>query len=122
MPIETHGFILASANLLLLAQKEETVGDILPSKFYSYLVAGRPLLFLGPYHSEIGHMILEKGLGLVIEIEEDLPGVASAILEMKNNPVHHLKYCFRAKAFYEEKFGLESSVQSVRQELQTLIA
>ena len=121
VPIETHCSVLASANLVLLAQKEETVGDILPSKFYSYLAAGRPLLFLGPYHSEIGHMILENGLGLVVEIEEDLPGVVSAILDMKNDPAYHLEYCIRAKTFYEEKFGLESSLQIVRQELQKLI-
>ena len=46
----------------------------MPSKFYSYCAAGTPVLFFGPRHSEIGEAVEEHRLGVVVEIDGDVPG------------------------------------------------
>lgn len=107
-----HDGVLASASMFVVAQSAATVGDLLPSKIYSYLAAGRPILFLGPTRCEIGETILRNGVGVVIELEEDVEAGVNLIRNyIENRPVY-LETCLRARRYYESQLGLERSAQS----------
>ena len=71
---------LSRGDVLVISQKRETVGDILPSKLYSYLGAGRPILHFGPKDSDIGKMIIENDIGVIFESPSDLARVREYLL------------------------------------------
>jgi glycosyltransferase involved in cell wall biosynthesis len=104
-----HGTILSNANMFIIAQREETVGDILPSKLYSCLAAGRPILFMGPGNSEIGQLVIRNAIGCVIEIEEDIYSAVMYIMNMKSNTEFYKKECKRISDLYKKNYGPQIS-------------
>jgi len=109
-----HGATVAQADLFIISQKKETVGDLLPSKLYSYLAAGRPMLFLGPRYSEIGRIITDNDFGIVVEHREDI-STARRYIEFLNND--HLRARIineRIHSYSKSNFGLKKSVEYFR--------
>ena len=106
---KTHIQILTSADMFIIAQKQETIGDILPSKFYSYVAAGRPMLLFGTAKSEIGEFIAEEHAGYTIEVKEDIPDAVRYI----SNLIHHRKewvsLSSRIRTLYEQKMSFNKS-------------
>ena len=113
-----HGTTLAQADLFVISQKKETVGDLLPSKLYSYLAAGRPMLFLGPRSSEIGRIILDNDFGVVVEHRQDISTAKRYIEFLKNNrPIAGL-INERIHSYSNFHFGLKKSVGYFRQTIE----
>ena len=113
---------LGQADVLLISQKKETVGDILPSKFYSYLAAGRPILHLGPRNSEIGKLIVENDIGTVFESDSDRKNVLDYIIFLKKHPEIKRKIGSRARSIFENSFRLSHSAGKIRETIDGLIA
>lgn len=109
-----HDSVLADASMFLVAQSAATVGDLLPSKIYSYLAAGRPILFLGPSRSEIGEVILREQIGVVMELEEDVAPGAARIKAYLDDRTEYLETCLRARHYYESHLGLGRSAERLR--------
>ncbi len=109
---------LAKGDLLLLAQKKQTVGDVLPSKFYSYLAAGRPIFYLGPRRSEIGTMILKHDIGIVCEERHDIKIALEYIKALKNNRNVCEVVGRRARRVFEESCRFEYSFDLFKQLLE----
>jgi glycosyltransferase involved in cell wall biosynthesis len=63
---------LQEASVLVISQRNELLGDLLPSKFSTYLSVGRPILFIGPRQSEIGRVLMKNDIGFVLEATRDL--------------------------------------------------
>ena len=97
----------------VVAQSDRTVGDLLPSKLYSSLAAGRPILFLGPSRSEIGELVNRESLGVVVELEEDVPEALQLIREYMTNKKLYAYTCERARRYYETHLGLDRSAARV---------
>ena len=106
-----HNNVLASADMFIISQKNETVGDIFPSKFYSYVAAGRPLLLLGTEKSEIGCFINEHRAGCILEVEEDVDQVVSYISRLINDKKEHLQICNLLSSIYQNDMGIEKSAE-----------
>ncbi len=106
-----HFKALQDADILVVAQKKETVGDILPSKIYSYLAAGRPILFLGPVDSEIAEIIICNDIGFVLELADDVESAVEYIRYLKANPEIKNKIGKRARYLYEKQYTLSESVK-----------
>jgi colanic acid biosynthesis glycosyl transferase WcaI len=102
--------LLASGDLFLLAQSERTIGDIVPSKFYGYLAAGRPLLFLGSRKSEIGEFIQKNGIGSVVECEDDVIGAGELIQKYVERGPLFFDACERTALLYRNSLGIDRSV------------
>jgi glycosyltransferase involved in cell wall biosynthesis len=117
-----HYTAITDADLFIISQKRETIGDILPSKLYSYLAAGRPLLFLGPRRSEIGKLILNNDIGVVLETEDDVSKVAAFI----ENSTGNQRLCNatgrRARKLFDSRFSLAHSVGKFRRVLEEVSA
>ena len=105
---QTHNDVLANADLFLISQKKETVGDIFPSKFYSYIAAGRPMLLLGTSKSEIGKFIINHNAGCILEIEEDIPNIMDFMRNIYTNRDYHLEICDHLHEM-DKEMGLDRS-------------
>lgn len=111
---EQHNLALAGAHFFLVAQKEETIGDILPSKLYSYLAAGRPLLLLGSRKSEIGELIKREGIGSILETEDDVTEVIRYIAELNADWDRYKATCGRVRHVYTAGYGFNKSRERFR--------
>ena len=112
---DAHGTTLAQAYLFVISQKKETVGDLLPSKLYSYLAAGRPMLFLGPRSSEIGRIILDNDFGVVVENTIDISTAKRYISFLKKNRFIAGRINERIHRYSSIHFGLKKSVGYFKQ-------
>lgn len=62
---------LATADVLVLLLGADASRYSLPSKFYTYACAGRPVLAVVPAGSEIARLVDEAGCGLVVDVGDD---------------------------------------------------
>jgi hypothetical protein len=104
---------LSECSVLVLAQSSESVGDLLPSKFYTYLMAGRPILFLGPRQSEIGRQILQNDLGFVLEESRYVGACVNWFIALRASPVLANEIGRRASRYYEQNFGFNRSLMGL---------
>jgi hypothetical protein len=71
---------LAAGDLHLVAMGDAMVGIVHPSKIYSALAVGRPVLALGPRHSHVAELVHRHRLGWHIE-HGDVPEATRALQE-----------------------------------------
>jgi colanic acid biosynthesis glycosyl transferase WcaI len=116
-----HSSVLASGDILLLSQRDETVGDILPSKLYSYLAAGRPMLFLGPRKSEIGELLLNEKIGVILEVPGDLPEVFDFILQISRNRQYYVELCATIRRLFDDRYSQPRAVAQFRDLLEEVL-
>lgn len=76
--------VLETGDLHIVSMKPGMEGLLVPCKFYSSLNVGRPTLFFGSKHSEIGQVIEEYKTGSIVE-KLDPDALARAILEYRND-------------------------------------
>ncbi len=108
---QEHNAVLASAHMFIISQKNETVGDVLPSKFYSYIAAGRPMLFLGTERSDIGEFIIKHKAGHVLEVETDACDTVDYLERMIQQRDRYRRDCRRIADLYRRKLGVDRSAR-----------
>lgn len=75
--VEVRGFVepeeypclLAAADASIVTLEEKMEGLCVPSKFYSFLASGRPVLALMKPHAEVALVVAEEGCGRVVNSE-----------------------------------------------------
>ena len=72
-------FSLTAADLHLVSLRREMAGLSVPSKLYGIMAAGRPIMFIGPEHSESAILVREAQCGAVIS-PGDVDGGLRALL------------------------------------------
>ena len=75
-PKERLGETLSVGDVHLVSLDPALEGLIVPSKFYSIAAAGRPTIFIGAEHGEIGRMLKENDCGFTVA-----PGDGEALTE-----------------------------------------
>jgi glycosyltransferase involved in cell wall biosynthesis len=89
-PLERLPMSLSAADVHVVAMGEAMVGIVHPSKIYSALAAGRPILALGPRHSHIAELVREHDLGWHIE-HGDVDGAVAALTRVADTPRDSLR-------------------------------
>jgi glycosyltransferase involved in cell wall biosynthesis len=77
-PEDEMNVVLGSMDVAVLLLGDEASLYSVPSKFYTYVCAGKAILGLVPRHSEVAHLVEGAGCGLVVE-PEDAPGISRAV-------------------------------------------
>jgi len=111
--INEHSKTLSESSFLLVSQSPRTIGDIVPSKIYSYLAAGRPVVFFGSRRSEIGELLSNYDIGVTVELEQDIPGAIEWIDERVTDERLYLWTCERARTAYEQTGGVSRAANQV---------
>jgi len=66
VPLEDLADMLAAADVHVVSMGDDMVGIVHPSKVYTAMAAGRPILFLGPEQSHVGELITKHDAGWIV--------------------------------------------------------
>lgn len=114
-PASEIPFVLASADVHIVTVKRGLEGVIVPSKLYSILAAGKPVLAVSTPETDVARIITRAGCGVVVD--PDNPGaVAAAIRDLAAHPETVAEMGRRARAIapnYDKLFELKSFVSAI---------
>lgn len=88
--------VMAAGDLHLITIRRGLEGVVVPSKLYSTLAAGRPVLAVAAENSDAARIATRSGCGLHAD-PDDPAAVAAAILQMRDNPAEIAGMGARAK-------------------------
>lgn len=77
--------VMMAGDLHLVTVKRGLEGVVVPSKLYSILAAGRPVLAVAPRESDAARIVTEHGCGMAADPDDPF-AVAKAIRELRANP------------------------------------
>lgn len=101
----------------LIPGAEDTVA---PCKFYGILASGRPVLLIARRSCDLAQLVLNAGCGLVVEPGEAAE-LADRLLELSQQPDQVQTMGERSLALYQQRFGLERSLERYEAVLQSLL-
>ena len=84
-PPEDVPYVLAAGDLHLVTIKRGLEGVVVPSKLYSILAAGRPVLALAPEESDAARIVRRVECGIVVD-PDDPAALAGAIRQIAGDP------------------------------------
>jgi colanic acid biosynthesis glycosyl transferase WcaI len=96
-PASDIPFVLASADVHIVTLKRGLEGAIVPSKLYSILAAGKPILAVATPETDVARIVTENGCGVVAD-PDDPAAVARAIRELAAQPDRVAEMGRRARA------------------------
>lgn len=84
-PAEQVPYVMAAGDLHVVTVRRGLEGVVVPSKLYSILAAGRPVLAIAPEQSDAARIVRESGCGIVAD-PDDPAGVARVVCELRDDP------------------------------------
>lgn len=91
------------ADIHLVTMRPETDGFALPSKAYSILAAGKPVIFIGKTPSTLSELVQNERCGMRVE-SGDAAGLMKAIAFLQNSPETAREMGRRARLTFEKQF------------------
>lgn len=120
-PLDRLALSLSVPDVHLVSLKPELEGLLVPSKFYSALAAGRPVLFVGDPKSEIARRIDEADCGRAFA-----PGahadLAATIRQLARHPTQSVKMGERARDLWAARFQRSQALEAWRAVMMNLSA
>lgn len=112
-PREEHNVFLNACDVALILFVKGMFGISVPSRSYSTLGAGKPIIAAMDPRAEIARVVAEEEIGWVAG-EEDADAVVRAIREAKADPERLAAMSRRARAVAERDYALEAVVEQFR--------
>jgi colanic acid biosynthesis glycosyl transferase WcaI len=84
-PAEQMAPVIMAADLHVVTVRRGLEGIVVPSKLYSILAAGRPVLAVAAATSDTARIVVESGCGLAAD-PDDPAAVAAAIRQLRGDP------------------------------------
>ncbi len=84
-PAEDVPYVMAAGDVHVVTVRRGLEGVVVPSKLYSILAAGRPVLAVAPEQSDAARIVREYGCGIVAD-PDDPAAVARAVRELRASP------------------------------------
>jgi colanic acid biosynthesis glycosyl transferase WcaI len=95
-PVEHVPHVMMAGDLHVVTVRRGLEGVVVPSKIYSILAAGRPVLAVAAPESDAARIVRESGCGLAVD-PDDPVGVARAIRQLREDPARLAEMGRRAK-------------------------
>ena len=95
-PVEQVAHVMMAGDLHIVTVKRGLEGVVVPSKLYSTLAAGRPILVVAPPESDAARIVVESGCGVAAD-PDDPAAVAVAIKELRAQPARLAEMGRRAR-------------------------
>jgi colanic acid biosynthesis glycosyl transferase WcaI len=95
-PVEQIAHVMMAGDLHIVTVKRGLEGVVVPSKLYSILAAGRPILAVAPPESDAARIVVESGCGIAAD-PDDPAAVAAAIKELRAQPARLAEMGRRAR-------------------------
>lgn len=103
---------LAGCHLGLVTLQASCAGTVVPSKLYSLLAAGRPVLFIGPRQSAAAQLVERHECGWVVQPGET-PAVVALLGALLARPGRIFEAGARARRALEEHYDVRHGVARV---------
>lgn len=116
LPYEDMPFLLASGDLLVVPLDVNKTELSLPSKLYSYMASGRPILCLAKSGSEIDTFIKQVRCGISLD-PYDAVKIKQAILELKKSPDYRRILADNGRNYVLENFSKEKILKVYEEEI-----
>lgn len=100
---EILSYSLSSGDVAIITMEEGIEGLIVPSKLYSFLAAGRPILGVVSEKSEVGLIVEKAHCGYIVNSKE-LDKLSSTIEYLYNNPCLLIEFSKNARKIFESNF------------------
>ena len=84
-PSKKFPLVMAAGDVHIISVRRGLEGVVVPSKLYSVLAAGRPVLAVAPEESDAVRIVREARCGLAAD-PDDPVAVATAITALRDNP------------------------------------
>ena len=88
--------VMMAGDLHVVTVRRGLEGVVVPSKLYSTLAAGRPVLAVAPRESDAASIVTESGCGVAAD-PDDPAAVATAIRQLRDNPAKLVEMGRRAR-------------------------
>jgi glycosyltransferase involved in cell wall biosynthesis len=85
-PVEQVPHVMMAGDIHVVTVKRGLEGVVVPSKLYSILAAGRPVLVVATKECDAARIVTSEGCGLAAD-PDDPAAVAAAIRELRRDPV-----------------------------------
>lgn len=100
-PAEQVPHVMLAGDLHVVTVRRGLEGVVVPSKLYSILTAGRPVLAVAAAESDAARIAVEFGCGVAAD-PDDPAAIAAAIRELRDNPARLAHMAERARATAEK--------------------
>jgi colanic acid biosynthesis glycosyl transferase WcaI len=84
-PVEQIPYVMAAGDIHIVTVKRGLEGVVVPSKLFSILAAGRPVLAVAPMECDAARIVVEAGCGVAAD-PDDPAAVVAAIRAMSADP------------------------------------
>src|SRR5271163_598995 len=95
-PVEEVPHVMMAGDLHIVTVRRGLEGVVVPSKLYSILAAGRPVLAVAAPGSDAACIVRESGCGIAVD-PDDPAAVAAAIRELRDDPARLAEMGRRAR-------------------------
>jgi len=95
-PAQQIPHVMTAGDLHVITVRRGLEGVVVPSKLYSILAAGRPVLVVAPAASDAARIVTASGCGLVAD-PDDPDAVAAAIRALRDDPARLADMSRRAR-------------------------
>jgi len=95
-PVAQLPHVMMAGNVHIVTVKRGLEGVVVPSKLYSILAAGRPIIVIAPAECDAARIVVESGCGVAAD-PDDPAAVAAAIRELRAQPLRLAEMGRRAR-------------------------
>jgi glycosyltransferase involved in cell wall biosynthesis len=106
-PRELMEHSLAAADVAVVSQEREVIGSGVPSKIYTYMASGRPMIGLASQPCELTDLISEADCGWNFDEDRDAEALAEKLRALLQNRAEAAKAGERARRYFERHFTLQ---------------
>jgi glycosyltransferase involved in cell wall biosynthesis len=108
-PRELMEHSLAAADVAVVSQEREVIGSGVPSKIYTYMASGRPLIGLASEPCELTDLISEANCGWNFDEDLDAEAMSEKLRALLQNRAEAVRAGERARRYFERHFTLQIS-------------
>ena len=94
------------SDIFIVSLESNLTGLAVPSKTYSYMMAGKPIISIMSKNTDISNDLTNYEAGFSIDVG-DVSNLISVIYSLKNNQEKRLNMGTKARELYEEKYTKE---------------
>lgn len=95
-PVAQIAHVMMAGDVHVVTVKRGLEGVVVPSKLYSILVAGRPIIVIAPAACDAARIVVESGCGVAAD-PDDPAAVAAAIRDLRDDPARLAEMGHRAR-------------------------
>lgn len=103
---DKYDVFLNSVDIAIISLDQRMTGLASPSKFYSYLAKGKPVIFIGSRQMDVAKEIIKYNIGYVVD-NGNFDGLKSIIVDLQADKACLAAMSRRARKLFLEKYTIE---------------